>query len=255
MILRYNTEHRIRFFRITSDIVPFASHEVCTYPWQVTFADQFALLGEYIRTAGMRISLHPDQFTLINSPDETIFSRSVDELTYHADLLNLLGLDETAKIQIHVGGVYKNREASLDRFVARYQSLDDGIRSHLVIENDERLFPVSDCLSLHEQTGIPVLLDTFHYSILNTGETIGEALRECGATWKSQDGVPMVDYSSQQPHRRPGVHAETLDRRHFNQFLSASNPYDIDIMLEIKDKEKSALQAVRCAQNDPRFSR
>jgi UV DNA damage endonuclease len=63
----------------------------------------------------------------------------------------------------------------------------------------------------------------------------------------------MVDYSTQQQGKRAGAHAETIDERDFRSFLQISMPYDFDIMLEIKDKEKSALSALILAQNDPRL--
>jgi UV DNA damage endonuclease len=252
-ILTFNADHGLLFFRITSDLVPFASHPVCSFPWQKRFEDLFARLGEFIRGKDMRISLHPDQFTLINSPEEGIYMRSVEELEYHLAILRLLGLDTTAKIQLHVGGKYHDREKSLERFIQRYESLEEDIRSHLVVENDDRLFSVSDCLLLYERTGIPVLFDSFHHSILNGGEATEVMLAKTGATWSGHDGIPMVDYSSQQPGRRIGVHTETIDHDHFLEFLSVSRPFDIDIMLEIKDKEKSALQAVEWARGDARL--
>jgi UV DNA damage endonuclease len=252
-ILAYNADHGLLFFRITSDLVPFASHPVCTFPWQERFSDQLACLGEFIHQKNMRISLHPDQFTLINSPDEEVFARSVEELVYHCTILELMGLGDSSKIQIHVGGKYHDRIKSLERFVKRYETLNESIRSHLVVENDDRLFSVSDCLLIHEGTGIPVLLDTFHHGILNRGESMETALGSIASTWSARDGIPMVDYSTQQPGRRSGVHAETIDEHHFTRFLSATYPRDIDIMLEIRDKEKSALRAVGWAHSDSRF--
>jgi UV DNA damage endonuclease len=47
-------------------------------------------------------------------------------------------LDETAKIQIHVGGVYKNKQEAIDRFVRRFidinKFVDSSIKKRLVIE-------------------------------------------------------------------------------------------------------------------------
>lgn len=67
------------------------------------------------------------------------------------------------------------------------------------------------------------------------------------------DGPPMVDYASQAPGRRRGSHAASLDDADFGRFLAASAGRDIDVMLEIKDKEASALRAVALAAGDPRL--
>jgi len=98
-MLKFNVKHKILFFRITSDIVPFASHPICRFDWQKHFEKQFEAIGDFIRKHEMRISMHPDQFILINSIDKKILEKSVRELTYHTEVLNLMGLDTSAKIQ------------------------------------------------------------------------------------------------------------------------------------------------------------
>jgi len=193
----------------------------------------------------MRISMHPDQFTLINSPDPAIFERSSAELAYHARVLDLLGLDLTAKMQIHAGGVYGDKKASLDRFCARFERLDVKIRRRLVVENDDRQYSLADCLAVSRRTGTPVLFDSFHHQLNSNGEDTAAALRLAAATWGKSDGLLMVDYSSQKKGERPGAHAESIDLRSFAGFIAAGGALDFDIMLEIKDKEKSALRARR----------
>ena len=252
-ILLYNVEHGLLFLRITSDLVPFASHEICTYPWQEQFAEIFWDLGDYAKKHGFRISMHPDQFLLLNAPDPGVLERSIDELAYQSSVLDLMGLDRTAKVQVHVGGVYGNKEASMDRFVMNYSRLDQKIRARLVIENDERLYSVADCRNIHERTGIPVILDTFHHSLNNQGQPVGTALSILAKTWAEHDGIPMVDYSSQQEGKRLGAHAEHIVPVDFSQFLNDSRPSDFDIMLEIKDKETSANLALGLAADDPRL--
>lgn len=254
-ILSWNAEHAILFFRITSDIVPFASHPVCTFRWREHFKNELAEIGEFIRNAGIRISMHPDQFVVLNAPDKDVVGRSIAELVYHANVLDAMGLNTTAKIQLHVGGVYGDKEAGFARFARTYENLDPAIRRRLVIENDDNRFTSADCLSVHEETGIPVLFDVFHHACHNSGEDMEEALRLTGETWKKSDGIPMVDYSSQHPGKRPGSHAEHIDPADFSVFLERSRPFDLDIMLEIKDKERSALIACDLAANDPRFFR
>jgi UV DNA damage endonuclease len=197
--------------------------------------------------------MHPDQFVLLNTPNEEVLQRSIDELAYQVRILDLMGLDRTAKVQIHVGGVYGDKSASMDRFVDNYTGLDPSIKARLVIENDERLFSVADCCEIHRRTDIPVIFDVFHHSLLNRGEATELALKDSRDTWKKHDGFPMVDYSSQEAGKRPGAHAEHLDPEDFGRFLRASGSQDFDIMLEIKDKEASAKIALALAAGDPRL--
>ena len=252
-ILEWNCKKEIRFFRITSDIIPFASHPVCTFPWQTHFHEELEEIGHFIRESGMRISMHPDQFIILNSPDEKVVSRSIDELMYHAELLDCMNLDRTAKIQLHVGGVYGDADQSIARFIKTYKGLDPVIQNRLVVENDDQRFTAADCLKIHEETGIPILFDVFHHTCKNSGEDTGEILEMTGRTWSQSDGIPMTDYSSQHPEKRAGSHTEHIDPDDFSNFLRISSPFDIDIMLEIKDKEKSAIEAVAIAGSDPRF--
>jgi UV DNA damage endonuclease len=252
-ILDFNVRHGILFFRITSDLVPFASHPVCRFPWQEYFSEMFREAGVFINDNTMRISMHPDQFVLLNTLKDAVLQRSIDDLRYQGEVLDILGLDTSAKIQIHVGGIYGDKKGSVERFVENYLTLDPAIRRRLVIENDERLYTVADCCALSEVTGVPVLFDAFHHSVHNNGEKIPDIMDQVSATWQKKDGIPMVDYSSQQPKKRPGAHAETIDLEDFRQFLVMTGTSDMDVMLEIKDKEKSALQALRIAGTDPRL--
>jgi len=153
------------------------------------------------------------------------------------------------------GGGYGDKAASIGRFIENYEQLDDAIRRRLVVENDERLYTISDCLAVHKRTGIPVLFDVFHHALYNNNECMADLLEPVRASWKKTDGIPMVDYSSQQPGKRPGAHAEHINSEDFRSFLQSSKPFDIDVMLEIKDKEKSAELALSIARNDSRLYR
>jgi UV DNA damage endonuclease len=97
---------------------------------------------------------------------------------YHCIVLDSLGLDESAKIQIHVGGTYGDKVQGLTRFVNVYKLLEPNVRRRLVIENDDRLFSLKDCLNIHALTVIPIVFDTFHHRLLNNGETLPEAIHK-----------------------------------------------------------------------------
>jgi UV DNA damage endonuclease len=244
-LLQWNVAQGLLFFRMGSGIVPFGSHEVNTFPWQTHFAADFREVGDYIKAHDLRVSFHPDQFVVLNSPSPDIVRRSVDELIYQGSMLDLMGLDGTAKLQIHVGGLYGDRELAINRFAAVHATLPAAVKARVVVENDDRLFSLRDCLHLHELTGVPILFDNFHHECLNHGEPMHDALRLAAATWHpTRDGVPMMDYSSQAVGERKGKHTDDLVDDLFRSFLAELHGLDMDLMLEIKNKEASALRAV-----------
>jgi UV DNA damage endonuclease len=254
-MLWFNADHDILFFRITSDLIPFASHPICQFDWLTHFRDELAEIGGCITAHYMRISMHPGQFAILNSPVVGVFEKTVEELRYHVKVLDAMGLDSTAKIQLHVGGVYGNKEESIRRFVQRYDDLDEAIKRRLVIENDDRAYTVGDCLRIHAEAGVPILADALHHQLNSSGESIAQAIASLSKTWQDADGIPMVDYSGRGPGRSRISHADSIDLDHFEQLLLETQPVDFDIMLEIKDKEASALKAVQVARNDVRFFR
>lgn len=250
-ILKWNVKNHFMFFRIGSQFVPFASHQIMSslteakvkFEWWTHFKEKFVELGRFVEDKKIRISMHPDQFVLINSPKPDITARSIAELEYHCLFLDTMGLDHTHKIQIHVGGVYGDKPAAISRFIEAYKNLPQTIKNRLVIENDDNLFSLQDCLEINEKTGIPILFDNFHHECLNNGESLSSAMKSAFATWKDKDGVPMVDYSSQQPGARKGKHRDSVDLKHFRNYLKETQEVGaFDIMLEIKDKDHSALK-------------
>jgi UV DNA damage endonuclease len=164
-------------------------------------------------------------------------------------------LDTSAKIQIHVGGAYGDKEKSMARFVTRFSMLDDSIIRRLVIENDDKLYNLNDCLKINAQTQIPILLDVFHHKLNNSKTYTAEDSFKCTTkTWnEKRDGIPMVDYSSQEPNGLSRQHVETINIEDFDQFLKQTQQFDFDVMLEIKDKEKSAVKAIDLASKAGRI--
>jgi len=247
-MLEFNTERDLYFFRITSDLVPFASHEVNDFDWRAHFERRFKKIGKIIEGNDIRINMHPNQFIVLNSDKENVYKNSVEELRYHAEVLDSLGLDESAKIQLHVGGVYYDKEKSMNRFAERFLDLDDRLRNRLVIENDERSYSISDCLSIAEDTDVPVVADYLHHKIKNEGKSFEDIISRVSETWSEDDGRMMVDYSEQAEGEKEGRHAETLHEANFTKFLERTKDHDFDLMLEIKDKEKSAQKALKIAE-------
>ncbi|UCG00319.1 MAG: UV DNA damage repair endonuclease UvsE [Candidatus Heimdallarchaeota archaeon] len=245
--LQFNQENHLLFYRI-ADFIPFASHPVSLPLEEILdfFQHELQNIGAYIRKHDLRISMHPGQYTIINSPKEEVVNKSIQELLYDTLVLDRMGLDTTAKVQLHVGGVYGDKTAAMERFVKNYLRLPDNIQKRLVIENDDRLFDLQNCLTIHKEIDIPVVFDVFHHSIKNNNETVVQALQLAQETWtETKDGILMLDWSSNQPNAKLGRHANSIDLNRFRAFIQSTKAMNFDIMLEIRDKEQSALKAIR----------
>ena len=244
-ILKFNIDNNLMFFRIGSQTIPFASHPICKFDWKDYFSSEFIKIGQLIKKHNIRISMHPDQFVLINAKNQDIVAKSIKELEYHADFLDLMQLDTSAKIQIHIGGVYGDKQESKKRFILNYKYLlSDKVKKRLVIENDDHLYNLDDCLEIHHKIEIPIILDIFHHECFGNNLSLIDAINKTNYTWNhKKDGTMMIDYSNQEPNQRKGKHSRVLDMKKFLQFILSIKYIDLDIMLEIKDKEKSAKNA------------
>lgn len=244
-VLDYNIQNDIKLFRISSDIIPFGSHPVNKLEWWQIFADQLKNLGQKSHSHNMRLSMHPGQYTVLNSPIDVVVKRAVEDLRYHARFLDSLGLGPENKIVLHVGGVYGDRLASMERFVSEYRRLDENIRQRLVIENDDRQYRIGDVLSMGRSEGIPVVFDNLHHQVNpDNTHTELEWIEVCASTWKPQDGPQKIHYSQQDPSKRPGAHSATIHVNEFLQFVRNLPNSDVDIMLEVKDKNLSAVKCI-----------
>ena len=172
-ILDYNIQHDFLFFRISSDIIPFASHPICKFDWENYFKKDLFYIGQIVKEKKIRISMHPDQFVILNSPNNEVVEKAIREINYQSALLNAMKLNNTSKIQIHVGGTYDDKISSLGRFIKNYNTLlTDEARSRMAIENDDYRFSLNDCLKIHDKTNVPVLLDAFHHECKNEGRSV-----------------------------------------------------------------------------------
>ncbi len=244
-VIDYNIQSDIRLFRISSDIIPLGSHPVNTVAWQNDFASQLTQMGKQISENNLRVSMHPGQYTVINSLDPSVVSRAEEDLKYHCRFLDSLGCGPESKIILHIGGVYGDKPAAIARFVKNANALPNHIRSRLAIENDDRSYHISDVLSVSLKTGLPVVFDNLHHE-LNPPEEAGSMndwILRCAATWRKQDGKQKIHYSQSASIGPRGAHSATISADTFLRFYQALPDKSIDIMLEVKDKN---LSAVKC---------
>ncbi|WP_300379995.1 UV DNA damage repair endonuclease UvsE [Clostridium sp.] len=250
-IIRYNIKNNIRLFRISSDLIPFGSNEVNNVPWWDIFEPKLLAIGKIIKNSGMRVSMHPGQYTVLNSQNPDVVSRAVCDLKYHTKVLDSLGVSGEHKIVLHIGGVYNEKENAIERFITNYNKLEEGIKGRLVIENDDKSYNVSDVLKISKVLNIPVIFDNLHNKLNLITEENSETywIEECRKTWKEKDGMQKIHYSQQNPLKNPGSHSNTIMIDEFTSFYEKLINKDIDIMLEVKDKNLSAVKCINCIES------
>lgn len=243
-------------FRINSGVVPFGSHPVNTLRWWRRYAPELGAIGRRARERGLRLSMHPGQFTVLNSPDPKVVRAAREELVCSARLLDALGTPVSSKIVVHLGGVYGDKPAALARLEAAWKELPEEVTSRLALENDERLFDVYDALDMSRRVGAPVVFDRFHHRVHGDplGTPIPELLRRAKKTWRREDGRAKVHFSSQEKGARPGTHGVMLSMPEFRGFLAESEGLELDVMIEARGKENAASEALEAARSGGRAS-
>lgn len=234
-------------FRISSDIIPFGSHPANLLDWKNEYANELLHIGNKLKNTGLRVSMHPGQYTVLNSPNPAVVENAVRDIVYHADFLDALSAGLQSKIVLHVGGVYQDRKKASDAFIRNALRLPQRIRQRIVLENDDKNFTVRDVLEICGATGIPAVFDNLHHQ-LNPPEEYKEErewIEICGRTWGIDDGRQKVHYS--QNGGTKGAHSKTINAEHFLDFYHRLPDKNIDIMLEVKDKNCSAIKCIHAA--------
>jgi UV DNA damage endonuclease len=251
-MIHYNINNKIKLFRISSDLIPFGSSPVNKLPWWEIHEQQLKQIGEKIKQSGMRVSMHPGQYTVLNSPDDKVVARAMEDLNYHTKVLDSLGVGPSHKIVLHIGGIYNDKPMAMQRFITNYSMLSEEVKKRLVLENDDKMYNIKDVLEISSYTKAPVIFDNLHNKINPPSDNKDEVLwiEECKRTWKEKDGQQKIHYSRQNPKKQPGSHSETIVLHEFMEFIEKLSRNDIDIMLEVKDKNLSAVKCINATSKN-----
>lgn len=258
-ILDHLAEHSISMYRMSSDLAPYATHpDMPQFHGMVAESQaELAALGAKARRLDIRLSFHPSQYVVLNSPDRDLVAKSVWDLLSQAEMLDGMELGPEAVLVIHVGGVYGDIAASRQRWVDTWHTLPEPVRRRLVLEHDDLRFSAADVLSIHQQTGIRVIFDHQHFWCLNPERAdLVETFAKVMATWPS-DQQPKIHFSSPRTEMREKVivdkatrkktirpvapvftgHADFCNPFEFATFMRQVADFDFDVMLEAKAKD------------------
>jgi UV DNA damage endonuclease len=263
-ILDYLDAKDIRMYRLSSDLAPYATHPgLPQFHAQVAeSAAELAAIGAKAKRLGVRLSFHPSQFVVINSPNPELTRKSVWDLTSQAEMLDRMELGPEAVMVIHVGGVYGDLEGSRARWAEVWPTLPEPVRRRIVLEHDDLRFSAADVLWIHERTGVRLVFDYQHFWCLNPERLdMIETLRRILATWPAGQR-PKIHFSSPRTELRELVrknrktgkketvlvppvwtgHADFTNPFELATFMRSADGLMFDIMLEGKAKDISLLK-------------
>ncbi|KAK4172042.1 putative UV-damage endonuclease [Triangularia setosa] len=254
-MLRWNDKYGIKFMRLSSEMFPFASHAEHGYDLAPFASDILAEVGRVAAELGHRLTTHPGQFTQLGSPRKEVIEASVRDLTYHDEMLSLLRLpeqqDRDAVMILHMGGMYGDKAATLDRFRTNYAQLSPSIKNRLVLENDDVSWSIHDLLPICEELNIPLVLDYHHHNIVFDSSRCREGtcdisqpeiMERITATWRRKGIRQKMHYSEP----CPGAVTPRDRRKHSPRVMTLPPcPPDMDLMIEAKDKEQAVFELMR----------
>ena len=240
-ILEWNLKNNIFFFRISSDIFPWASHyNISNLPQYNEIKDKLLEAGNFAKKNNIRITAHPGPFNVLVSPNENVIKNTFIDLKMHGELFDMMKLEKSVynKINIHCNGVYGDKKSAMERFCINYKKLPISIQSRLTVENDDKetMYSVKDLMFIHEKIGIPIVFDYHHHKFCTGGLSEEEALKLAISTWP-KNIKPVVHYSESKSVHEKNNKIKLQAHSDFIHKIPNTYGYDLDIMVEAKAKE------------------
>ncbi|WP_280771986.1 UV DNA damage repair endonuclease UvsE [Salipaludibacillus daqingensis] len=253
-LLKHNKAYEIDFFRLSSRLVPLATHEeLIQWDYIEGIKEDLIELGSFAEANGMRIDFHPDHFVVLNSPGKDIFNTSLNVLKYHYLLLDQMKIDPTHRCVLHLGGRYKDKQKSLERFIDNWVHVPNDIRKMIMIENDDTSYTLEDCLYVCEKLNIPLVFDIHHHLAYHDDEKWEKHWERVISTWVDSPLPVKMHISSPKNEGAFKSHAEFIDEDMFLDFVrkSTGSVDQIDCMIEAKKKDNALFQLVDKLKEHP----
>jgi UV DNA damage endonuclease len=239
--LRYCRDHGIKDFRINSQILPLKTHPHMGYrmddlPFYNQIIQMFKDCGRFCRKHDLRTTFHPDQFILLSSPRSEVVQRSIADLVYQAEVARWVNADV---INIHGGGSYGNKSASLHHLRKRIEQLPEAVRSRLTLENDDRVYTPKDLLPVCREMGIPLVYDVHHHRCLPDGSRVEATTELALGTWNREPLFHLSSPKNGWESGNPGHHHDYINA---DDFPVCWKNLDITVEVEAKAKELAVLK-------------
>tara|TARA_B100000424_G_scaffold264668_1_gene253353 strand:- start:1189 stop:2088 length:900 start_codon:yes stop_codon:yes gene_type:complete len=243
-ILKWNRANNIEVFRLTSCLLPWGSeYEIEDLPDFQKIKQNLEAAGNYARENNIRLSFHPGPFNILTSPKPRVVNSSVIDLRMHGKLMDLMGMPRNrwAKINIHIGATYGDKQSAIDRWCKNYDLLPDNVKCRITLENDDKasMYSTKDLYQVYERLGVPIVFDYHHHKFCTGDQTEEEALKLAASTWG--DVRPTCHYSESKAlneglNVKPQAHSDYIFQEVKDYGL------DLDVVFEAKAKEQAILK-------------
>lgn len=240
-ILKYNIANNIHFYRLTSNLIPLATHPEVMWDYKKYFNKDLAHIGNIIKRSNMRVDCHPDQFNIINSAKEGVIESTLVNLNTAVDIFELLD-SKDGKMVIHIGSSQGGKQESIKRFIDNFNKFPKRIQERLILENDDKVFTASDVLGICKAINIPMVLDIHHHNCKNEDENIENILGDIFNTWNKESLPPKIHFSTPKEFENDRKHSDYIDVNRFIEFINLAKvkvDRDFDIMIEAKKKDQA----------------
>jgi len=245
-IVKWNEEMGIKLFRMSSDIFPWVTYydftDLPDYPMIDVYLKNIGALADKY---GQRLTFHPSHFNALGSPNPIVVEKTIKELNAHSDIMDTMNLSPTVynKINIHIGGAYGDKKATLKRWIDNYYKLNHNTQARLTVENDDKanMYSVKELYKgISEQCGVPIVFDYYHHKFCTGGLTEQEALTLAAKTWP-KDIIQCCHYS--ESRRKEHLDESIKAQAHSDRIVDTIQSYglDIDVVVEAKHKELAVL--------------
>lgn len=245
-IIDYNIKNNIHFYRLTSKLIPLATHKDLEFDYINKYQKYYQKISSKIQKYNLRIDTHPDQFCVLNSTKKEIVSSSINILKYHYNILTALNIKNKIII-LHIGSSVLGKQNSIKRFINNFNKLPNYLKECIAIENDDKIYNIKDCLELAETLNIPMVLDYHHHNCNNDNLEILDYIERIFNTWTNLP--PKIHFSSPKNKTKKDfrTHHDYINIDDFILFLEKIKHLNtnLDIMLECKAKDEALFKLVR----------
>jgi len=247
-ILEWNRMNGIKFFRLSSAVIPWGDHiDLTQLKDYKEIKRELKKAGDFAKFWGMRINSHPGPFCVLTSPKDIVIENTIADLELHGKIFDMMGLEKSPynNINIHCNGVYGDKTSAMERFITNFNKCSNSVKKRLTIENDDKqsMYSVKDLMYIHKRTGIPIVFDYHHHQFCTGDMTEEQALKLAATTWP-QGITQEVHYSESKALHENNIKLKPQAHSDYINALPNTYGLDLDIMVEAKAKELAILKFI-----------